>query len=77
MRGVLASMGVFLRQGIRPRTPLARAIVPVLLVKVSIVLLAKFFVFDDGRMAVPPDELRQHLSAPATAAPVRDSFGEN
>lgn len=71
MRGVLVSMGAFLRQGFRPRTPLARAIVPVLLVKVSIVLLAKFFVFDDGRMTVPPDEMRQHLSAPA-----HDSSGE-
>lgn len=72
MRGVLTTMGVFLRNGVRPRTPLARAIVPILLGKICIVLLAKTFVFDDGRMDVLPDEMRHHLTAPAPLIPRED-----
>ncbi|MCA1941108.1 MAG: hypothetical protein LDL26_08935 [Caenispirillum bisanense] len=70
MRGVLGSLRAFLASGVKPRGRLARAIVPVLVIKVCIVLLAKVFVFGgDNKVVVTPDSMSDRLTAPASAAP--------
>lgn len=65
MSGILRSMGAFLASGIRPRSRLARAIVPVIAIKVCIVLLAKVTIFGgDNRVEVTPAMMDQRLAAP-------------
>lgn len=64
MSAVLRSLGAFLASGVRPRGRLARAIVPVLVVKVCLVLLAKIFVFGgENRVEVTPDMMDHRLGA--------------
>ena len=52
MRAILSSMGAFLAAGLWPRTPLARAIVFVLVIKLIGIAGIKAFGFPDG--AQPP-----------------------
>jgi len=62
MSAVLRTLGVFLASGVRPRSRLARAIVPVLAIKVYIVLLAKFTVFGgENRIEVTPSLMDQRM----------------
>ncbi len=73
MRGVLGSLRAFLASGVKPRGRLARAIVPVLVIKVCIVLLAKVFVFGgEHKVIVTPDSMGDRLTVPLSA-PVRES----
>ena len=48
MRRVLSSLTAFLLAGVRPQTPLARAIVLVLLVKLIGIAAIKTFMFPDS-----------------------------
>jgi hypothetical protein len=52
VRAVLSSLGAFAAAGLRPRTPLAKAIVAVLLIKLVGITAARLFVFTDE--ARPP-----------------------
>jgi hypothetical protein len=66
MSATLRALGAFLSAGLRPRSRLARAIVPVLLVKIGLVLLAKFTVFGgDHRIAVTPEMMEHRLAVPS------------
>jgi|CEGD01.1.fsa_nt_gi hypothetical protein len=68
MQGVLGTMGVFLSNGLRPRSRLARALVPILLLKVCLVILAKIFVFGgEHRIDVTPSLMGDHLTAPLSS----------
>lgn len=48
MRGILASLGAFAAAGLRPRTPLAKAIMLVLLIKLIGVAAMRIFLIADG-----------------------------
>ncbi|HEY5067625.1 MAG TPA: hypothetical protein VIJ04_22720 [Xanthobacteraceae bacterium] len=48
MRAILSSMGAFLAAGLWPRTPLAKAIVFVLVIKLIGIASIKVFAFPDG-----------------------------
>lgn len=52
MRAVLSSLAAFAAAGLRPRTPLAKAIVAVLVIKLVGMTAARLFIFNDG--ARPP-----------------------
>ena len=52
MRAVLSSLGAFAAAGLWPRTPLAKAIVAVLVIKLVGITAARLFVFNDA--ARPP-----------------------
>ena len=52
MRAVLSSLAAFVAAGLRPRTPLAKAIVAVLVIKLVGITAARLFIFNDG--ARPP-----------------------
>ncbi len=77
MSPVLRTLGAFVHEGVRPRSRLARALVPVLAVKVCLVLLAKVFVFGgDHRVTVTPSLMDQRLgavpAAPSSPSPVKE-----
>jgi hypothetical protein len=55
MAGVLKSLGAFINAGVRPRTPLARGIVTILVVKVCAILLIKFTFFGPGHQVEVTD----------------------
>ena len=55
MHAVLTSLRVFVAAGLRPRTPLARAVVATLCVKLCVVVAMRLFVFD-GDARVPVDQ---------------------
>lgn len=77
MNGVLCTMGAFLSNGLRPRSRLARALVPILIAKVCIVLLAKVFVFGGShKVDVTPQSMGDHLTAPSPATPAASSTQE-
>ena len=52
VRAVLSSLGAFAAAGLWPRTPLAKAIVAVLVIKLVGITAARLFVFNDA--ARPP-----------------------
>ena len=52
MRAIFASLGAFISAGIRPRTPLARAIVFILILKLIGIAGIKIFMFPDGAQPV-------------------------
>lgn len=64
MRAVFATLRLFASNLIRPKSRLARALVPVLLLKVALVLSARVFVFGgDMRLEVTPAEVERHFSS--------------
>ena len=52
LRAIFASLAAFISAGIRPRTPLARAIVFVLILKLIGIAGIKIFMFPDGAQPV-------------------------
>ena len=52
MRAILASLIAFVRAGMRPRTPLAKAIVLVLILKLIGIAGIKVFMFPDSAQPV-------------------------
>lgn len=62
MSAVLSTLGDFLRSAVRPRSRLARALVPILAIKLCIILLARLYFFDaDHRIEVTPDMMNDRL----------------
>ena len=67
MSGLTASLSAFLKAGVRPRTPLARAVVAALVLKLCVVVAMRVFLFGaDARPAITEASLTQHLG-PAAA----------
>jgi hypothetical protein len=52
LRAIVSSLAAFLAAGLRPRTPLAKAIVLVLVIKLIGIAGMKVFVFPDGALPV-------------------------
>jgi hypothetical protein len=52
LRAIFASVAAFISAGIRPRTPLARAILFVLILKLIGIAGIKIFMFPDGAQPV-------------------------
>lgn len=71
MRAVLATLRAFASNAIRPKSRLAQALVPILLLKIILILSARFFLFGgDMRLEVTPESMEQHISS--TEQRVRD-----
>ena len=67
MKPLLASLAAFIRAGLRPRTPLAKAIMLALAIKLVIIVSMKVFLFSgDARPAVDDAAMRR-LIGPATS----------
>lgn len=65
MKAVLASLGAFAASAVRPRTPLARAIVTVLAIKLVAIVAIKILMFPgDGRPVVDEAAMMRLLGAP-------------
>jgi hypothetical protein len=68
MSGLLSSLAAFAKAGIRPRTPLARAIAVALAIKLCVVVSARIFLFGaDSRPVVNEEAVVRHLSPPAVS----------
>jgi hypothetical protein len=68
MPGMLPSLAAFLRAGVRPSTPLAKAIVVALAVKVCVLVVMQGFLFGRGsRPVVDAAAVTRHF-APAAEA---------
>lgn len=68
MSALLSSLAAFLKAGIRPRTPLARAIAVALAIKLCVVVSARVFVFGADQRPVVTEETVSRLLAPPAAA---------
>ncbi len=69
MKAVLLTLADFIRSGLRPRTPLARAIACALAIKLVIIVSMKLFLFSgDARPAVDEAAMLR-LIGPSTHAP--------
>jgi hypothetical protein len=71
MKPILSSLADFILAGLRPRTPLARAIVLVLAVKLVIIVSMKVLLFSgDAQPAVDDAAMRRLIGpAPSVRAP--------
>lgn len=65
MTGVARSIAAFLGAGIRPRTPLARAIVVALTLKLCVVVSMRIFLFGPDHRPVVTEASMTRLFAPA------------
>jgi hypothetical protein len=72
MSSLLSALAEFASAGLRPRTPLAKAIVLALLVKLCVVVAMRLFLFS-GEAAPPADDeaTRLRLLGPASVASER------
>jgi len=60
--GILSSLGDFARAGLRPRTPLAKAIVFTLYVKLAVIVTMRVFLFSgEARVPVSDQTISQLL----------------
>jgi hypothetical protein len=64
MKAVLSSLGAFLAAGIRPRTPLAKAIVLALAIKLVAIVTMKVFLFSGDGRPVIDEAAMDHLIGP-------------
>jgi hypothetical protein len=72
MSALLSALAGFVSAGLRPRTPLAKAIVLALLAKLCVVVAMRLFLFSSE--ALPPadsEATRLQLLGPASAASER------
>ena len=67
MRAVLSSLGVFISNGARPRTPLAKGIVLTLAIKVCVVVAMRTFLFGDADRVRVDASVMDHRLTPAVA----------
>ena len=68
MRAIVSSLAAFLSAGLRPRTPLAKAIVFVLVIKLIGIAGMKVFMFSDSAQPVVDANVMAHVvgvTAPA------------
>jgi hypothetical protein len=71
MSGVFPTLAAFAEAGLRPRTPLAKAIVVALVIKLCVVVAMRIFLFgSDARVAVDEASMTR-LFAPTAAASQR------
>jgi hypothetical protein len=69
VRAVLSSLAAFAAAGLWPRTPLAKAIVAVLVIKLVGITAARLFIFNDN--ARPPADAAVIARVIGVAAPAR------
>jgi hypothetical protein len=69
MKAVLLSLADFIATGVRPRTPLARAITYALAIKLVVILSMKLFLFSGDARPVVDEAAMQRLIGPSTHAP--------
>ena len=62
MNAILSSLGAFLAAGVRPRTPLARAIMLVLVIKLIAISGIGVFMISSSRPAVDPIAVARLIS---------------
>lgn len=68
MSALLSSLAAFVKAGIRPRTPLARAIAVALAIKLCVVVAARIFLFGaDARPVVTEETVNRLLAPPAVS----------
>lgn len=64
MSALLASLAAFLKAGIRPRTPLAKAITVALAIKLCVVVSMRIFLFGADQRPVVDEASMERLIAP-------------
>lgn len=64
MSALLSSLSAFAKAGVRPRTPLARAIVVALTIKFCVVVAARIFLFGADQRPVVDETAMNRLFAP-------------
>jgi hypothetical protein len=69
LRAVLSALGAFAAAGLWPRTPLAKAIVAVLVIKLVGITAARLLIFNDG--ARPPADAAAIAHVIGVGAPAR------
>jgi hypothetical protein len=67
LRALFCSLAAFVGAGVNPQTPLARAIVLVLVFKLIGIAGIKLFIFPDSRQPVADALAVAHVLGPATA----------
>ena len=68
LRAILSSLSAFLAAGARPRTPLAKAIVLILVIKLISIASIRFFMFPDS--AQPASDATAVARVLGVAAPL-------
>lgn len=68
MTPVLSSLAEFIKAGLRPRTPLAKAITLALAIKIVIVVSMKLFLFSGDARPVVDDAVMDRVLGPAGSA---------
>jgi hypothetical protein len=68
MKAVLSSLADFLSAGLRPRTPLAKAITVALVVKLVVVVSMKVFLFSGDARPVVDDAVMNRVIGPSGSA---------
>ncbi|MTJ81240.1 MAG: hypothetical protein F8N37_09505 [Telmatospirillum sp.] len=71
MSPLLSSLAGFLSAGLRPSTPLSRAVVTVLVAKLCAVVAMRLFLFNDGTIPDAGAATRLHLLGGAAVASER------
>lgn len=64
MSALVTSFTAFLKAGVRPRTPLARAIVVALAIKLCVVVAMRIFLFGSDQRSVVDEAAMDRLFAP-------------
>jgi hypothetical protein len=67
MKPILSSLADFIMAGLRPRTPLAKAIMVALAVKLVIIVSMKVFLFSGDAQPAVDDATMRRLIGPATS----------
>lgn len=65
---LLSSLAAFAKAGVRPRTPLARAIVVALAIKLCVVVTARIFLFGAADRPVVTEETVTRLFSPTAVS---------
>lgn len=68
MKAILSSLADFIRAGLRPRTPLAKAITVALVVKLVVVVSMKVFLFSGDARPVVDDAVMDRVIGPSGSA---------
>ena len=61
LRAILSSLGAFLAAGLRPRTPLAKAIMLVLVIKLIGITAVRIYMVADGAQPVVDADTMAHV----------------
>jgi len=69
LKAVLLTLADFVKAGLRPRTPLARAIAVALAIKLVIIVSMKVFLFSGDARPVVDEAAMSRLIGPDTHAP--------